>query len=551
MNRRKIYGIVVLMSVALTGLVGFQGYWISQTVRANQQRFEQHVYEALNSVVHQLERQEAYGLAYQTLDQRVLQLDTNGMYPISSTYSSQFRIIQRSQSQSFVYTYNQRDAAQRSAAQRSAAPVDGRGSDGRRPDAEQPGSPELDVSVGVAPTDSPAILTVRPPVPDNHPMLVYRERIRKMEQRTDMFEDAIQQLITGSRPVHTRVSNQQIDTLLRVALGDRGIHTPYDYAVVDARADSILMASTPHLSGLSPADAQVALFPNDFVPTRTFLNIKFPQQHWYLLKKIWTTLLSSLLFTGIVIYCFVYAINTIFRQKKLSDMKNDFINNMTHELKTPISTVSLAVEALQDEQMAQNPTILQRYLNIIKEENTRLGSQVERVLQIASLDKKDFTLKKEEVDVHQLINKIEKNTLPSINKREGTLTIELRAERSTLCADPHHLSNLLTNLIDNANKYSPETPHITLRTKNTRTGLIVEVADQGMGMNREVQSKVFDKFYRAPTGNLHDVKGFGLGLSYVRSIVEAHGGQVSVQSKLGEGSTFTVYLPYEHEGITR
>ncbi|MEQ9441229.1 MAG: HAMP domain-containing sensor histidine kinase [Cyclobacteriaceae bacterium] len=549
MNRRKIYGIVVLMSIALTGLVSFQGYWISQTVQANQQRFEQNVYEALNSVVTQLERQEAYGLAYQTLDQRILQLDANGQYPVTSTSSSQLRIIQRGQGQSYVYTYNQVSGQRSDGRQSGGRPAGGQRSQtsGAQPSASRP---EVDVSVGVSPTDSPAMLTIHPPLPDQNPTFSYRERIRKMEQRTNMFEDAIQQLITGSRPVHTRVSNQQIDTLLRVALGDRGINTPYDYAVVDARVDSILMASTPNLSGLSPADAQVALFPNDFVPSSAFLNIKFPQHHWYLLKKIWTTLLSSLLFTGIVVYCFVYAISTIFRQKKLSDMKNDFINNMTHELKTPISTVSLAVEALQDEQMLQSPTILQRYLNIIREENARLGSQVERVLQIASLDKKDFTLKKEEVDVHQLIQNIEKNTAPSISKRKGVLTTMLEAARPMISADPHHLSNVLTNLIDNANKYSPEAPQITLLTKNTRTGLIIEVKDQGVGMTREVQSKVFDKFYRAPTGNRHDVKGFGLGLSYVRSIVEAHGGQVSVQSKLGEGSTFTVYLPYEHEGIT-
>lgn len=531
--------IVVLMSVALTGLVSFQGYWINETVQANQQRFTQNVYEALNTVVHQLEQQEAYGLAYQTFGQQVLQLDTNDAYPTDrratgypstgrptdrrqmSTFSSQFRVIQRGQSQSFVYSYNQTN-----------------------------GRAQADVSVGVAPADSPAVLTVRPPDLSKHPALVYQEQMRKLEQRTNMFEEAIQQLISGTRPVHSRVSNQQLDTLLQIALGNRGIHTPYQYAVVDARQDSVLMASTPQFAEFLPGDAQVALFPNDFVPSQAFLNIEFPQQSWYLLKQIWLTLISSLLFTGIVVYCFYYAINTIFRQKKLSDMKNDFINNMTHELKTPISTVSLAVEALQDEQMAQNPNILQRYLGIIKEENTRLGSQVERVLQIASLDKKDYTLKKEEVDVHELIRKVEKNATPSISKREGTLSTELQADRFTVCADPHHLSNVLTNLIDNANKYSPEAPQVTLRTKSARNGLVVEVQDQGMGMSREVQSKVFDKFYRAPTGNLHDVKGFGLGLSYVQSIVEAHSGQVSVQSKLGEGSTFTVYLPYEYEGTT-
>ncbi|MGB3586793.1 MAG: hypothetical protein WBA23_09645, partial [Tunicatimonas sp.] len=275
MNRRKIYVIVVLMSVALIGLVSFQGYWINETVQANQQRFNQNVYEALNTVVHQLEQQEAYGLAYQTFGQQVLQLDTNDAYGTSyrptnrrsarnstdrrsrSTFSSQFQVIQRGQSQSFVYSYNQTN-----------------------------GRAQADVSVGVAPADSPAVLTVRPPDLSNHPVVVYQEQMRKLEQRTNMFEEAIQQLITGTRPVHSRVSNQQLDTLLQIALGNRGIHTPYQYAVVDAQEDSVLMASTPQFAEFLPGDAQVALFPNDFVPSRAFLNIEFPQQSWYLLKQI-------------------------------------------------------------------------------------------------------------------------------------------------------------------------------------------------------------------------------------------------------------------------
>ena len=365
-----------------------------------------------------------------------------------------------------------------------------------------------------------------------------------------MLENALQQLIEDNRPVQSRINAQQLPYLLDEALANRGINLPYQYAVVDARQDSVLLASTPSFFQKFDTDASVALFPNDFSPSNAFLTLEFPQQDWFLLRQIWLTLLASLLFTGIVIFCFVYAINTILKQKKLSEMKTDFINNMTHEFKTPISTVALAVEALQDQQVAQHPEFLARYLGIIREENARLGSQVEKVLQIATLDKKDFQLTLEPINLHEIIQKAAVSILPVVQKREGTITQHLNATQPIISADRHHLTNIITNLIDNANKYSPESPVITIRTENNTQGITLSVTDQGMGMSKEELSRVFEKFYRVPTGNRHDVKGFGLGLSYVKSMVEAHQGRVLATSTLGKGSTFTVYLPYEQQDTT-
>jgi two-component system phosphate regulon sensor histidine kinase PhoR len=507
MKKKRIYGLIALMSVALLGLVVFQVYWISQTVEANRQRFQQNVYEALNTVVHQLEQREALLFAYQSFGPDLVQLDTTQFYPS--------RTVRQRQRQSVTFDERGRAVRQRL---------------------------EFSMSVGRAPGAAPVII-VRPDLPPGASEQVQQEQMRKLKQKASMFEQALHQLMNGDRPLAARLNPKQLRTLLSEALADRGITLPYQYAVVDAQHDSVLMASTANFFRKYDTDAEVALFPNDFMPSSTFLTLEFPQQNWYLLRQIWPTLLSSLLFTGIVMFCFGYAITTILRQKKLSDMKTDFINNMTHELKTPISTVALAVEALQDEQIAREPSFLQRYLGIIREENARLGSQVEKVLQIATLDRQDFQLKLEVVDAHELIRQVAERLRPAIERRDGTLTLELNASHPTIQADPEHFSNVITNLVDNANKYSPEKPAVTVRTQAADHHLLIEVADQGMGMTKETTANVFDKFYRAPTGNRHDVKGFGLGLAYVKSMVEAHGGQVSVHSKLGQGSTFRVRIP--------
>ena len=236
----------------------------------------------------------------------------------------------------------------------------------------------------------------------------------------------------------------------------------------------------------------------------------------------------------------------ILRQKKISEVKNDFINNMTHEFKTPIATVSLATEALQDDDIKGNKAFVERYVSVIQEENKRLGMQVERVLQIASLDKKDFKLKIEEANLHQIIEKALVNINILVEKRGGSISSQLLASNPIIEADKVHLTNIVYNLLDNANKYSPDAPQINIRTENISTGVILKISDEGIGMSKEASQKIFDKFYRVSTGNVHDVKGFGLGLSYVKNIIDMHHGSINVKSEPGKGSTFKIILPFNH-----
>lgn len=224
-------------------------------------------------------------------------------------------------------------------------------------------------------------------------------------------------------------------------------------------------------------------------------------------------------------------------------MKNDFINNMTHEFKTPIATISLASDSINNPSIISNPDKVQRFTKIIRQENSRMLGQVEKVLQIAQLEKKDLQLNFTEINIHSLLQDIAENVNLQIKSKGGQLKLNLEAADAVIEGDMTHISNILYNLMDNANKYTPESPHISVHTRNVSNGIEISIEDNGIGISRENQKYIFEKFYRVSTGNLHDVKGFGLGLSYVKVMVDAHQGTIQVKSALGKGSTFILYFP--------
>lgn len=240
---------------------------------------------------------------------------------------------------------------------------------------------------------------------------------------------------------------------------------------------------------------------------------------------------------------FAYAIVVILRQKRLSEVKTDFINNMTHELKTPISTIGLSSDVLLNKDIHKDPERIHRYAQIIKAENSRLESQVERVLQLAKLDKGEINLKKEIINIEQLIKESVEVFRIYAEQNGGTITTSFDMKKKNLLADKVHVTNIIHNLLDNASKYSPENPTIDVRAFTLNNGISISISDNGKGINKEQQRLIFDKFYRVPTGSVHDVKGFGLGLYYVKQIINQHGGKISVESDINKGSKFTFWLP--------
>ena len=275
-----------------------------------------------------------------------------------------------------------------------------------------------------------------------------------------------------------------------------------------------------------------------------FLVIIVPHQNAIIFKEIFWFILGTILFTVIIITAFFLTIRALLRQKKLSEIKTDFINNMTHEFKTPIATISLAVDALKNEKVMHDPAKTAYFTGIIKEENRRMNKQVESILQAALLDKQELQLNMKKMPAHEMIAKAVNNISLPVAEKNGKLEVFLKANNDLIMADEVHFINLINNLLDNAVKYSKEEGlHIQLTTEDAGKYIRIRIEDNGIGMTKETLQRIFEKFYRAHTGNLHNVKGFGLGLSYVKTMVEYHNGNIKAESTLGKGSTFTILLP--------
>lgn len=356
------------------------------------------------------------------------------------------------------------------------------------------------------------------------------------------------------------INPKNLDKLLEMELQNQGISLKYDYGVLRYASKSFTVINGNHAvefsdnhqasnvetnRSLYATEYAVKLFGTDASNAPGELRIFFPSKASFFLSSIWKSLIASILFTGLILFCFVYTISVIYRQKKISEMKNDFINNMTHEFKTPIATINLATDSMMSPMIVSNQDKIKRFAGIIKQENSRMLSQVEKVLQIATLEKSDFQLKLTDVNIHEIVHQAAENTQLKIQQRGGKVTTELQAMNPVIRGDLTHVSNVVYNILDNAIKYSTDDPKIKITTKNVSNGVQISVEDNGIGMDKESLKYIFDKFYRVHTGNLHNVKGFGLGLSYVKAIVNAHYGNIEVTSDLGKGSTFTIDFPYQ------
>ncbi|MFC2115258.1 sensor histidine kinase [Bacteroidota bacterium] len=319
----------------------------------------------------------------------------------------------------------------------------------------------------------------------------------------------------------------------------------YEYAIVKTTNDSIIHASTALISKSMKKKAHKACLSCLWKEEYFHLEVYFPSQRKEVLVEMSAWLAFSGIFILIVIFTFLYIINTIIRQKKLSEIKNDFINNMTHEFKTPISTISLAAEVLLHTNTDSSPERVRKYSKIIFDENTRMRRQVERVLQVALLDKNEFSLTKSEFDLHKLVKYTVQNLCFEKCEENTIINYHLEADKYKMNADEMHIKNVVVNLVDNAIKYTTNGSQIDIFTHNRGDGITLSIEDNGIGMSQEATRHIFDKFYRVPTGNIHNVKGFGLGLYYVKNMVDAHGGQIEVNSELNKGSRFNVYLPLD------
>lgn len=347
-------------------------------------------------------------------------------------------------------------------------------------------------------------------------------------------------------PIVRQIKPRLLDSLIRVQLEGLAGQQEYAYGVYDVDSQEFMMGDYENYEDKllkSPYQTSMTCI---YDSSKFLLIIYFTDKQNLVMSDLAGWIATSIFWIVILIVGFYLSANSMLKQKKLSEMKNDFINNMTHEFKTPISTISLAGEMLMKPGIQKDHQKTTRYSQIILDENSRLKKQVEHILQIAVLDRGEFKLKKKEVDIHEIIHNQVSNMELTLKENNGEIQCFTNAASHHVIGDRVHLENVISNLLDNANKYTPENPKLKISTINKNDGIIVSVSDNGIGISAENKKHVFKNLYRVPTGNIHNVKGFGLGLYYVKTIIEAHGGSIDLDSEPGKGSTFKVYIPFNY-----
>lgn len=371
------------------------------------------------------------------------------------------------------------------------------------------------------------------------------DNIRKelVKNKKVFIEKLYNKLVRKELSLDERIDTSKIKKILDIVFKQNNIHVPYEFAVRDKNINYTTKSQNFNLEYVEQT-YEILLFPNDFYSSQNYLVVYFTKDKSYVNKDMPQTILTSILLTIIISVTFSLTVYIIFRQRRLSVIKNDFINNMTHELKTPVSTISLASQMLKDSSLGLDAEKIGRISNIIDDESKRLSFQIDKVLQTSIFEKGGTHFKFKEIEIHELISIAVLNMNLKVKSKGGIIETDLKATKTKINADEMHITNLIFNLLDNAVKYSKEdvAPEIKISTKNIKNNIQICISDNGVGISKENQKKIFNKFYRVSKGNLHDVKGFGLGLNYVKRVVDEHKGTIAVNSDLGGGTTFVIQI---------
>lgn len=520
MNKKRLPYLIVLSTISILFLIAIQIYWIKTSVETQQKKFDQSVMTAMNDVIRKIEREEAITRVTSTLAKGD---ELDGFFGEDS-----------------IFTIDKHETDE---SLKNKLLTD--------PQYSKPYADQLRINFKPPPFNDSSFFIIRETrknimsssisSPSASSDSAFKNQLQK---KTTIINNILNEfaLISVSRNYEDRISYEKIDSLFAIELESKGIKTPFIFDLLDAETNLLSFSvEKDESSELKDTPYRVRLFPNDFVES-DYLLLYFPDQTNYVLKNSWKVLVTSIFLVCILILLFYSSISTIYKQKKLSLIKNDFINNMTHELKTPIATISLACEVLSDQTISINKDQQSSYVKMISDENKRLSVLVDNVLKSAVWDSAELELSLQEEKLHRIIVKIAKSFEIQTKKRNGSLAINLDASDDKVLIDRVHISNVIYNLLDNANKYSPEEPLIEIHTFNEKNQFILSIKDYGIGISKEDQIKVFEKFYRVTTGNLHNVKGFGLGLSYVKRIIDLHHGEIEINSTKGKGTTITIKL---------
>ena len=545
MNKKVITGLIALMGISILAIIIIQLVWMNNAIRVRNELFDRSVNEALNSTTNRLETMQDFNMinhfAFRDSTFRgPMHMPPGPPMPPNAPRRNRIPKSQPSQQiKMIVKTSKNKNGFQYQISTRNDS------------------LHTAEDNVIVINTDSMArnLNAVYAHGIKRIDSLIERLDYRKdstgrlkrqFEIRTNKLKRVANKAIQEITTWEEIVPIDRVNEVLIKELKNRNIPIPFKIGIIK---DSLISAKSEKADSvlLKKSNYKVNMFPNDIFQKNVQIAVYFPDKETFIYKTLNWLLFISLIFSIIVLVTFVVSIYYILKQKKISEMKSDFINNMTHEFKTPIATISVAADSISNLKVIESPEKIMYFIDMIKKENLRMNRQVEDILTIARLDKKEFEFNWEAIDLHEVIKNAMQSILLQVEKKGGTITSELFALNPVATSDTNHFANLIYNLLDNANKYSLNAPEIKISTRNISKGLLITVEDKGIGMTKMVQSRIFERFYRQTSGNIHNVKGFGLGLSYVKAVLEANRGNITVHSEPGKGSRFEVFIPFIRE----
>ena len=517
MRKSTIWLLAAVMAFAFAGLLYLQVNYVSIILKTRSEQFNETVKRSLRQVSKNLELDETR----KYLEEDINRDETNFMYQNAPDVKSLGDVISQEQYQLHIQDSNGTTVGH----------IEMRGFSARKVEPLSLLSSTRRATNSIINTSKDLQKTLK----------------RRYQYQGGLIEEVIYNILytANLKPIEERVDFKKLNNYLKTEFINNGLNLPFVFSVINKDGNVVYQSGEIQKQPIASDVITQVLFPNDPPSKLNYLRVYFPTKGDYISSSV-TFIVPSVIFSAILLCTFIFSIYIVFRQKKLSEMKNDFINNMTHELKTPVSTISLAAQMLKDSDITKSPDVFRHISSVINDETKRLGFLVEKVLQMSLFERQKAALKLKEIDANDLVANVANTFVLKVEKYGGTMDIDLQATESVIYADEMHITNVLFNLMDNAVKYRrPEVP-LTLmaRTWNENGKLQISVEDNGIGIKKEYLKKVFDRFFRVPTGNVHDVKGFGLGLAYVRKIIEDHKGTIRAENGAGNiGTKFIITLP--------
>jgi two-component system phosphate regulon sensor histidine kinase PhoR len=517
------------MSLSLIGIILVQLYLINTSLKNNEEQFKYHVKQVIAKVSEDLKQQETYS----TLSQYNILRDSIGKDPQKSQLLD-FFLVQKNRitNETIIYSnsiisedYNIKDyninlsffdKKKDSAAAKNLV-----------------ANRKTEIYSGSAIDKSQLQHNPRPDLTIKQSNDI---KLLNKAQFEIFFRDIVEH-----KPLTERVSNEKLQSTLQHELKQAEVNTPFEFGIYSNGLATKIKSDRFKFD--KNATYSIPIFTDNEGNSRYQLLVSFPEKKKFLFSELISITILSIVFTLIIIIAYSSALSQLIKQRQISEIKTDFINNMTHEFKTPIATINLALDAIKNPKIIEDREKTQRYLQMIRDENKRMHAQVENVLRISKLEKRELEINKESTDIHGIIEDAMEHVNLIIEDRQGIIHKHFNANRVTVLLNDVHFTNVIVNILDNAIKYSPENPVIDIYTENVKDFVIIRIKDHGAGMGKTAQKRIFEKFYREHTGDLHNVKGHGLGLAYVKRIIDDHNGQIAVESEKGKGSTFIIKLP--------